>query len=78
MNKRIQSRKFIITMLLQAIATWMLFTGGCTFDEWSTFTMFITGTYTGANVIGHVTKSETIDPIIIDDELNGDLGNYNP
>lgn len=78
-KQRLQSRKFLTTVALELIATICLFTEMATFAEWSQFTMFIMGIYTGANVVGHVTKSETSEPAEVDyEELNGELADYDP
>lgn len=45
------SRKLYATLILYLTATVALYLDKSTFNEWSTFMVFITGLYFGANVL---------------------------
>lgn len=64
-----------MVVTLQMVATWMMLSGKATFSEWSTFTQFVVGFYFGANVIGHVSRSEEPPPLY-DAETRAILDEY--
>ena len=49
-------RKTCFALLLTVFVTVFLFTGKCDFEQWSSFIIYIYGTYSVSNGVEHVAK----------------------